>query len=305
MFVRLPADMVELTIRWTGEEAENVRLAGEFNNWQPQPMDREAGGDWTKSLKLSAGRYMYKFVVGEQWMVNNNLPTVEDSSGNRNNVVEVEEVEETEGSGGDSDSWEKLSIPEEGAVSPADPMTISSNLQKISLVERTYCIPGSYQDTLALIRSEGGELKEEKSSRVTYYDSSDHRLGRAGVWLRTLGEGEGEEQWEVSSLHNDLKSSRDPQQVSSVLQQHLGCSLSDLSQLVTSESLLNVLEVSLQSSTWLLGETRLEVRDSGSGLVTVRLEEAGDLVTAVSSLHTSAERCKLTLYNANLAAVVS
>ena len=74
---------------------------------------------------------------------------------------------------------------------------------------------------------------------------------------------------------------------------------------MTSESLLNVLEVSLQSSTWLLGETRLEVRDSGSGLVTVRLEEAGDLVTAVTSLHTSAERCKLTLYNANLAAVVS
>ena len=32
--------MVELTIRWTGEEAENVRLAGEFNNWQPQPMIR-------------------------------------------------------------------------------------------------------------------------------------------------------------------------------------------------------------------------------------------------------------------------
>ena len=75
--------MVELTIRWTGEEAENVRLAGEFNNWQPQPMDREAGGDWTKSLKLSAGRYMYKFVVGEQWMVNNNLPTVESSTAAR------------------------------------------------------------------------------------------------------------------------------------------------------------------------------------------------------------------------------
>ena len=99
--------MVELTIRWTGEEAENVRLAGEFNNWQPQPMDREAGGDWTKSLKLSAGRYMYKFVVGEQWMVNNNLPTVEDSSGNRNNVVEVEE---SEGSGGERHSTLCLSL---------------------------------------------------------------------------------------------------------------------------------------------------------------------------------------------------
>ena len=292
--------MVDLTIRWTGEEAETVSLAGEFNSWEPQPMEREAGGGWAKSLKLPAGRYQYKFVVGDLWVVNNDLPTVEDSSGNRNNVVEVEE---SEGSGGDSDSWEKVSIPEEGAVTPGDPMTMSSNLQKISLVERMYCIPGSYQDTLALIRSEGGELKEEKSGSVTYYDSSDHKLARAGVWLTRLGEGE--EQWEVSSLHNNLQSSQDAQRVNSVLQQHLSCSLSDLSQLVASDNLLNTLELTVKSSTWLLGETRVEVRDSGSGLVTVRLEEAGDLVTAVSSLQSSAEKCKLTLYNANLAPVVS
>ena len=279
-----------------------VKVAGEFNNWQPEPMERDEGGGWSKSLKLSAGRYQYKFVLGDQWTVNNDLPTEEDSSGNKNNVVEVEE---SEGSGGDSDSWEKVSIPEEGAVTPADPMTTSSNLQKISLVERMYCIPGSYQDSLALIRSEGGELKEEKQSRVTYYDSSDHKLGRAGVWLRSLAEGEGEGQWEVSSLHNNLQSSQDPQRVNSVLQQHLNCSLSDLSGLVASDDLLTTMEITVKSSTWLLGETRVEVRDSGSGLVTVRLEEAGDLVTAVSSLQTSAEKCKLTLYNANLAPVVS
>ena len=277
-----------------------VKVAGEFNNWQPEPMERDEGGGWSKSLKLSAGRYQYKFVLGDQWTVNNDLPTEEDSSGNKNNVVEVEE---SEGSGGDSDSWEKVSIPEEGAVTPADPMTTSSNLQKISLVERMYCIPGSYQDSLALIRSEGGELKEEKQSRVTYYDSSDHKLGRAGVWLRSLAEGEG--QWEVSSLHNNLQSSQDPQRVNSVLQQHLNCSLSDLTGLVASDDLLTTMEITVKSSTWLLGETRVEVRDSGSGLVTVRLEEAGDLVTAVSSLQTSAEKCKLTLYNANLAPVVS
>ena len=36
-------DLVEVTIRWSGEEeAEKVvRLAGEFNNWQPEPMERE------------------------------------------------------------------------------------------------------------------------------------------------------------------------------------------------------------------------------------------------------------------------
>ena len=74
---------------------------------------------------------------------------------------------------------------------------------------------------------------------------------------------------------------------------------------MASGDILTTMEITVKSSTWLLGETRVEVRDSGSGLVTVRLEEAGDLVTAVSSLQTSAEKCKLTLYNANLAPVVS
>ena len=298
--------MVELTIRWTGEEAETVSLAGEFNSWEPQPMEREAGGGWARSLKLPAGRYEYKFVVGDQWLVNTDLPTVEDTTGNRNNLLVVEEAE---GSGGDSgsDSWEKLSIPEEGAAAltpPADPMTMSANLQKISLVERMYCVPGSYQDTLELLRSEGGELKEEKQSTLTYYDSSDHKLGRAGVWLRTLGE----EQWEVSSLTNNLQSSQDSQRANSVLQHHLDCSLSDLSQLVASQNLQTILELTVRTSSWLLGETRLEVADSGSGMVTVRLEEAGevgDLLAAVSSLQVSAERCNLTLFNANQAAVVS
>ena len=74
---------------------------------------------------------------------------------------------------------------------------------------------------------------------------------------------------------------------------------------MASADLHNVQELTVKSSTWLLGETRVEVMDSGSGLVSVRLEEAGDLVTAVSSLQTSAEKWKLTLYNANLAPLVS
>ena len=36
-------DLVEVTIFWPGEEEDEVvvRLAGEFNNWQPEPMERE------------------------------------------------------------------------------------------------------------------------------------------------------------------------------------------------------------------------------------------------------------------------
>ena len=43
-------------------EAEMVRLAGEFNGWQPELMEREEGGGWARSLRLRPGRYQYKFV---------------------------------------------------------------------------------------------------------------------------------------------------------------------------------------------------------------------------------------------------
>ena len=84
-------DKVEVTIRWPGGEAEMVRLAGEFNRWQPELMEREegGGGGWARSLRLRPGRYEYKFVVGDQWRLDCQLPTVLDSSGNTNHVMEL------------------------------------------------------------------------------------------------------------------------------------------------------------------------------------------------------------------------
>ena len=48
-----------------------VYLAGDFNNWQPDAKDyrlRKFKGDiWRKMLKLKPGRYEYQFVVDGQW----------------------------------------------------------------------------------------------------------------------------------------------------------------------------------------------------------------------------------------------
>lgn len=48
-----------------------VYLAGDFNNWQPDAKDyrlRKFKGDiWKKVLKLKPGRYEYQFVVDGQW----------------------------------------------------------------------------------------------------------------------------------------------------------------------------------------------------------------------------------------------
>ena len=79
---------MEVTIGWT-EEAEMVRLAGVFNGWQPELMEREEGGGWARRLRLRPGRYQYKFVVGDQWRLDMDLPTVMDHSGNTNNVMEL------------------------------------------------------------------------------------------------------------------------------------------------------------------------------------------------------------------------
>jgi chromosome partitioning protein len=47
--------------------AEKVYVAGEFNNWQPQPMKKH-GSAWETTFKLNPGDYEYKFVVDGEWV---------------------------------------------------------------------------------------------------------------------------------------------------------------------------------------------------------------------------------------------
>lgn len=50
--------------------AQQVHIAGDFNNWQPQqtPMEKLAGsGAWKTKLNLPAGKYRYRLVVDGQW----------------------------------------------------------------------------------------------------------------------------------------------------------------------------------------------------------------------------------------------
>ena len=282
---------MEVVIRWTGEAEEEVKLAGEFNDWKPEAMERVEGG-WSKSLKLSAGRYQYKFVVGDQWRVSSDLPTTTDHSGNVNNLMVVEE---SEGSGGDSDSWEKVSIPEDSGL------TTSTNLQKICLVNRLYCFPGSYQEAVATVKTLGAELEEEKERVLTYYDTQDHRLQRAGVWLRS----EGCELWEISRLEDgNLTSCRDQEVIARTLKDLLDCQQAALA-VMASDNLPQTLDLSVRESRWVVGETSVEVVERMAGLVTVLLEEAGDLVLVTRSIKEKAESCNLSLYDARLATVIS
>jgi len=57
-------------LRLTHPAAQQVCVAGSFNDWHPTvtPMIRLEDGRWAKELALPPGRYEYRFVVDGQWV---------------------------------------------------------------------------------------------------------------------------------------------------------------------------------------------------------------------------------------------
>ncbi len=74
--------------------AESVKVAGDFNNWQPEqtPMQKvDAGGVWKTKLSLPAGKYHYRLVVDGQWQQDPyNELTELNPFGEFNSVIEVQ-----------------------------------------------------------------------------------------------------------------------------------------------------------------------------------------------------------------------
>jgi 1,4-alpha-glucan branching enzyme len=73
-------------------DAKEVFLAGEFNSWDNQSlhMKKNKGGVWKAKVKLSPGRYEYKFFADNVWV--ESLPGVEQVSnglGTKNFIVWV------------------------------------------------------------------------------------------------------------------------------------------------------------------------------------------------------------------------
>ena len=69
--------------------AGKVYISGTFNNWSPsQTLMKFTGSGWSADLKLSPGRYEYKYIVDGRWMTDpeNNLKERNDA-GSNNSVV--------------------------------------------------------------------------------------------------------------------------------------------------------------------------------------------------------------------------
>ncbi|MHC4244450.1 MAG: AAA family ATPase, partial [Planctomycetota bacterium] len=73
--------------------ADNVQIAGDFNNWQPEytPMQKVGeSGIWKTEMNLITGRYRYRLVVDGQWQQDPyNELTELNPFGGFNSVVEV------------------------------------------------------------------------------------------------------------------------------------------------------------------------------------------------------------------------
>jgi hypothetical protein len=81
-------DVKSVNFIFTGE-AQEVMVAGAFNNWQPLPM-KHVDGVWETSLKLQPGEYQYKFIVDGSWMLDpGNDATLVNEQSIVNSVISV------------------------------------------------------------------------------------------------------------------------------------------------------------------------------------------------------------------------
>ncbi len=74
------------------ENAE-VCIAGDFNNWVPEPLNLiNSGGKvmWCKTIPLKPGSYAYKYVVNDKWIADpKNENFVDDLCGGRNSIINI------------------------------------------------------------------------------------------------------------------------------------------------------------------------------------------------------------------------
>ncbi|XP_075085808.1 phosphoglucan phosphatase LSF1, chloroplastic isoform X1 [Nicotiana tabacum] len=83
-----------VTFVWNGHEGEDVYLVGDFTgNWkEPIKAVHKGGPRFEAEVRLSQGKYLYKYIISGDWRHSTSSPTERDDSGNLNNVIVVGDV---------------------------------------------------------------------------------------------------------------------------------------------------------------------------------------------------------------------
>jgi len=77
---------------YVNPSAQNVFVAGNFNEWNPSrdALSKDKKGVWRLVLPLKPGHHQYKFVVDGAWLADpTNTTTADDGFGGVNSVIEV------------------------------------------------------------------------------------------------------------------------------------------------------------------------------------------------------------------------
>lgn len=80
----------EARFELTLQEAQQVQVAGSFNNWIPQPLEKITDSVWATHFPLKPGRYEYRFVVDGTWQEDpNSAEYAPNPFGGRNSVLVI------------------------------------------------------------------------------------------------------------------------------------------------------------------------------------------------------------------------
>jgi chromosome partitioning protein len=92
IFAEIP-DMEEISLEFQGAAGVDIRIAGDFNNWEPdRDVTTERRGDLlTKSLRIRPGSYQYRLIINGEWRADPTNPHhITNEYGEINSVLEVE-----------------------------------------------------------------------------------------------------------------------------------------------------------------------------------------------------------------------
>ena len=72
-------------------EPKEVFISGDFDEWKekhPLHYDEKVG-KWVCTIKIKKGKYLYKYIVDENWEINFNELSITGSDGIVNNLIYV------------------------------------------------------------------------------------------------------------------------------------------------------------------------------------------------------------------------
>jgi 1,4-alpha-glucan branching enzyme len=82
-----------VTFHLETEPGKEVYIVGSFNDWDPEKkmMIEDEDGKYSATLMLPKGRHEYKFIIDNEWCIDNkNTEHVQNEHGTWNSVVVVE-----------------------------------------------------------------------------------------------------------------------------------------------------------------------------------------------------------------------